>query len=351
MLRIENLGKNYPPIHPNDRCTTVAEFDDEIIEELQRRAKDKDGNNITVPQDMNYQEWKEKYVTSSKESDIIKPNKLYNEKVKELQNILVDMNEARKEHWNLDLTSKADIEKYPQLKEMAFSVDLQNIDEKAIDVIIDNYKNLGSEYYTTLNHIGVFDDKDLALRSNSGGYAFTNARTLTGEIHFNQKILDNFDDYVETIKKCSEYGHIPKSINTEDYKNYVPTHEFAHTIYNSNMLEKNLIGMDTTIYKDFQKELKIMFENYKTKITDTDNKIKELNTKFILDTENFTTEDNKTLKRLKREREQVFVSNYAIRDNLEDEFMAECFSQVKLSKNPSITSKELLKLVDKYFKR
>ena len=28
-------GKNYPPLHPNDRCTTVAEFDDEEIEDGQ----------------------------------------------------------------------------------------------------------------------------------------------------------------------------------------------------------------------------------------------------------------------------------------------------------------------------
>lgn len=62
MLKINNHGKNYPPIHPNDRCTTVAVFDDDITEGLQRRARDKDGNSILVPQDMNYQEWKAKYV-------------------------------------------------------------------------------------------------------------------------------------------------------------------------------------------------------------------------------------------------------------------------------------------------
>lgn len=54
MLKIENHGKNYPPIHANDRCTTVAEFDDEATERLQRRAKDENGKTILVPQDMNY---------------------------------------------------------------------------------------------------------------------------------------------------------------------------------------------------------------------------------------------------------------------------------------------------------
>lgn len=62
-------GKNCPPIHANDRCTTVAVFDDEITEKLQRRAKDENGKTIVVPQDMNYQQWYDKYV--DKEEGII----------------------------------------------------------------------------------------------------------------------------------------------------------------------------------------------------------------------------------------------------------------------------------------
>lgn len=62
-------GKNCPPIHSNDRCTTVAVFADEVTEELQRRAKDENGKPILIPQNMNYQQWYEKYV--DKEEGII----------------------------------------------------------------------------------------------------------------------------------------------------------------------------------------------------------------------------------------------------------------------------------------
>lgn len=72
MLKIESHGKNYPPMHPNDRCTTVAEFDDDVTEGLQRRAREENGNSILVPQDMNYKEWKEKYVTNNNKGAIIK---------------------------------------------------------------------------------------------------------------------------------------------------------------------------------------------------------------------------------------------------------------------------------------
>lgn len=54
-------GKNCPPIHSNDRCTTVAEYEDKVIEGLRKRARDENGNPILVPQDIKYEEWCMKY--------------------------------------------------------------------------------------------------------------------------------------------------------------------------------------------------------------------------------------------------------------------------------------------------
>lgn len=55
-------GTNCPPIHSNDRCTTVAEFDDDMMVKLQRRARDENGKPIVVSQDTKYQQWYNKYV-------------------------------------------------------------------------------------------------------------------------------------------------------------------------------------------------------------------------------------------------------------------------------------------------
>lgn len=54
-------GKNYPPIHANDRCTTVAVFDDEVIEELERKARDENGKPILVSQNTTYKNWAMQY--------------------------------------------------------------------------------------------------------------------------------------------------------------------------------------------------------------------------------------------------------------------------------------------------
>ena len=55
-------GVNYPPLHPRCRSTTIP-----IVDELgewtkSRSAYDEKGNVYNIPADMNYEEWREKYV-------------------------------------------------------------------------------------------------------------------------------------------------------------------------------------------------------------------------------------------------------------------------------------------------
>lgn len=65
-------GINYPPMHPNDRCTTVEYFDDLGLEGLKRRARDpKTGTVKIVPADLSWAEWKAGNYTKPKNSGII----------------------------------------------------------------------------------------------------------------------------------------------------------------------------------------------------------------------------------------------------------------------------------------
>lgn len=70
-VKDRQANKNYPPIHANDRCTTIAEFDDDVIKGLTRKARDENENPILVSQDTSYQEWYNKYVTNNNKNDII----------------------------------------------------------------------------------------------------------------------------------------------------------------------------------------------------------------------------------------------------------------------------------------
>lgn len=67
-LLIERIvGKNYPPLHPWCRSTTISVVDESLISKLQRSAIDPNtGQRIKVPADMNFSEWYKKYVEEVK---------------------------------------------------------------------------------------------------------------------------------------------------------------------------------------------------------------------------------------------------------------------------------------------
>lgn len=59
------LGENFPPIHVRCRSKAVPEWPDEPGEDSSgdtRFVRDKDGNPYTIPADMSYQDWYNKYV-------------------------------------------------------------------------------------------------------------------------------------------------------------------------------------------------------------------------------------------------------------------------------------------------
>ena len=159
-------GITAPPFHNYCRSTTVPHFDDFDLEG-ERAARDEDGKTYYVSDKMKYDDWYKKYVQNQSNLQNEAKNakiKTHSEKIQELQNILMDMNEARRIHWDLSLTSKEEMLN-SSFKDLAYSIDLEGIDEKVIDTIIENYKQLGDEYYTTLNHIGIFDDEYLLAKT------------------------------------------------------------------------------------------------------------------------------------------------------------------------------------------
>lgn len=65
-LSKREVGKNYHPMHPWCRSTTISIIDDEALSKLERAAVDPEtGQKIKVPANMTYEEWYEKYVSSN----------------------------------------------------------------------------------------------------------------------------------------------------------------------------------------------------------------------------------------------------------------------------------------------
>lgn len=65
------VGINFPPLHPHCRSTTRPVIDGEDLSEQERNATDpKTGEQMTVPADMTYGEWYDKYVNKAKPIDL-----------------------------------------------------------------------------------------------------------------------------------------------------------------------------------------------------------------------------------------------------------------------------------------
>lgn len=69
----QKVGVNYPPLHPNCRCTTIPYIKDLDEEDIgERIARGKNGKTYKVPGDMTYEEWYRQYVDGQGKSGIIK---------------------------------------------------------------------------------------------------------------------------------------------------------------------------------------------------------------------------------------------------------------------------------------
>ena len=56
------VGKNMPPMHPFCRSTTIADFGEEIMGKMERRARNPVTGKNEIVGDMSYKEWYERYV-------------------------------------------------------------------------------------------------------------------------------------------------------------------------------------------------------------------------------------------------------------------------------------------------
>lgn len=132
------VGINFPPLHPHCRSTTRPIIDGEDLSEQERNALDPEtGKTMTVPADMTYGEWYEKYVDKSTESGIIKKQ---NKKATEM--VEVDVHSI----------GKIDIEKYKCITN-DITTDEVIITDERIQHIKDRHPNDYERFYKYMSEV------------------------------------------------------------------------------------------------------------------------------------------------------------------------------------------------------
>ena len=203
-VKDRQAGKNYPPLHSNDRCTTVAELDDEVTDGLKRRARDENGNSILVPQDMNYKEWKAKHIDiTQREKDAIREYSgptayTLNEKLR--NKVKLNKNES-------ELVQSIDngLNKLPSYNKITYrqiGFDFQGEEEynKFINKHKNNkYINYG-QYTSSSKHYGDYEVKDdLKVEITIQGKTGKDIRLLAGIPEENEVLFEK-DVLFEVVK-------------------------------------------------------------------------------------------------------------------------------------------------------
>ena len=238
-------SKNYPPIHANDRCTTVAEFDDDVLDGLQRRARDENGKPILVSQDTSYKDWYNKYV--NKEEGII--DNIFNKNKK------VELK---------DITNQKD-----NIINQAF--ENNNIKKIALNTNIKTIKIGGNKAYHRNGNIVLKENynshtvkHEIAHAVDYNNKWISSSKTFMQAIQKDkQKIINNSNLYKKLIKNNSSYVELSDIIGGMTNNKIVGRYKHSNKYWRQkNKLEREIFAqMFTTAGNDDLEQLEI-FQKY-----------------------------------------------------------------------------------------
>lgn len=305
----KKTGVNYPPLHPNCRSTTRGYLGEEEEKMLKRRAKNPITGETEIIDNISYKDWIKQHQTVEKVNEKVQFTNLLtiNDKIELLNNSnsIKELNDNA-----MQVLSNTKINK----------IDFTNGDLRKSKEILVQYTKLVNEYNTDPTHSITLEKLKRSVEGQVSRIGYKSDCTIQ---------LKNIE-YIEPNK----YQEVKSSLNfnsvvdKENNNIYILTHEFAHTLSTSKQLPAN---------KDveFWAEIKKIKTAYSRELSSIDKKL-------IVE----KTINREQAEKLKTE---IHISEYA-KTNL-DEFMAEAFAEAKLSSNPSKYSIEVLKVVDKYFKK
>lgn len=222
-----------------------------------------------------------------------------------------------------------------------FGADFTGMDKRLAIPTSEQLSKLTSEYETMLIRVKV---GELDIASSPAGTDIA-MNIQQANMTFNKSLVKDYDDFMDRMKKAVERGHFP-DIPESQYEKYVVTHEFTHTLLETEGSLKNYVDAETKHIAKARKEIKNIRNEYDEFIRDLTVRQKKAELEAI------TSFDEKAWKeaaKLTEELKANSISKYA--DMNADEFMAEAFADAKLSDNPSPYSIKVLNVIDKYFKK
>lgn len=221
------------------------------------------------------------------------------------------------------------------------SVESANVFNSTLSDLID-------EYDTPLYKIRTMTKEEYMFQKNSFAFVSHNYTVDSAELVINPIKCKNIDELSDRIKELSSRGYCV-NIPDELAERYVATHEFAHTIINVQQPLKNstnFVNADYAKIKKARQEIENVHRSYMSEIAELTKTAKDTELTAILEP---TEESFATARKAKQALDAAKISNYSLTDI--DEFTAESFANEKLGTASNKYSKQVVDIIDKYFKR
>lgn len=111
---------------------------------------------------------------------------------------------------------------------------------------------------------------------------------------------------------------------------------------------KNYVGIDVNYYLRARKEIVNVYDRYISDIGNLEAKKKAVEKRFLLASNQAElAKIQKEFAPIKADLAARKISKYSLENA--DEFMAECFTDCIIGENPSMYSKEILEIIDRYW--
>ncbi len=285
------------------------------------------------------EEWKKRRKAESEPQTISDVNKIGTKK-------LAEAYEHKRIANNLNLSPAGTfMDKMPDV----IKVDYGDIDFKAAKGFDRTISKLVDEYNTPLQKIVPMGKEEAFFQKSVPASTSINYSTYAAEMRINQIILKDNAAYIERVKKNIQKGQFP-DIPDKLADQYVPTHEFAHTLLSTKdriPTKKNWAGMDFGNIKKARTEIKDLYQSYSEDMGRLKSEKDSLYKKFF--DGSISEAETKRLRKIEEDIKKLKISDYAAQDA--DEFLAEAFTDAKLGVQPSEYSKKVLDIIDRNFKR
>lgn len=211
----------------------------------------------------------------------------------------------------------------------------------------DTLQSLISEYDTPIQRVRTMTREEFAQLPHAFASVTHDYTVDSAELIINPTKCKDFSKLTDRIKEISENGWCVK-IPDEHAERYVATHEFAHTLMNLEQPlrdKTNWLNADYGKIKAARKEIKAVHKEYMLEVERL-TKIKD-EAELLALTE-ITDEHWKAAEDAVDALDAVKISDYSLENA--DEFMAEAFTNEKIGIASNKYSKQVLDILDKYFK-